>query len=65
MNKYHILRFLNLEEKLKFPLYKITGENFTSRNEYKEIKKLVKFRNDITHAKSDIGHNENYYEKLY
>lgn len=65
MNKYEILRHLSLEEKLKYPLNQVMGKNFMSRKEYAEIKKLVELRNDITHAKSDIEHDVNYYEKLY
>ncbi len=65
MNKYEILRHLSLEEKLKYPLNQVMGKNFMSHKEYEEIKKLVVLRNDITHAKSDIEHNVNYYQKLY
>lgn len=60
MNKYDILRYLNIEEKLKLPLKQVTGKNFTSLSEYTEIRKLTKFRNNITHAKADIEHDANY-----
>jgi|GEM_PF-904746 len=65
MNKYEILRHLSLEEKIKYPIAQVMGKNFMSQKGYTEIKKLVELRNDITHAKSDIEHNINYYQKLY
>lgn len=65
MDRYNILRHLNLDQKLKFPLQQVTRKNFTSQKEYAEIKKLVRLRNDITHAKANIEHDVNYYEKLY
>ena len=65
MDKYQIIRYLSLENKLKYALNVITEKNFLGSHHYEQIKRLATLRNDITHAKADINHDVNYYEKLY
>jgi len=68
MNKYQIIRYLSFEDKVKQIMPDIySGKSFVVEKShlYDNIKKLLELRNNITHAKSDIDYDVNYYEKLF
>lgn len=67
MNKYEVIRYTGFEDKIKIVLKQITGNNFAEvkNSHYTELIKLKTLRDNITHAKSNIDYEVNYYEKLY
>lgn len=68
INKYEIIRYQNFDYKVKIILPEIfAGKNFVVAKShlYAEIKLLNKLRDNITHAKSDLDYEVNYYEKLF
>lgn len=68
MSKYQIIRYLSFEDKVKLIIPDIySGKNFIREKShlYDNIKQLLKLRNNITHAKSDLNYNVNYYEELF
>ena len=67
-DKSKIIRFASIKDKLKIVIPDISnGKDFTNEyySKYLDIENLICFRNDITHAKSDISHKINYYNKLF
>ncbi|WP_290701957.1 hypothetical protein [Lacinutrix sp.] len=68
MDKFKIIRYLSFEDKVKFVFPEIySGKNFVKEKShlYENLKKLLELRNNITHAKSDLNYDVNYYEKLF
>lgn len=68
MNKYKIIRYCNFETKVKRILPDIyNGKNFvvSKSHLYEHIKLLNNLRDNITHAKSDMEYEINYYERLF
>lgn len=68
LNKYKIIRYCNFETKVKKILPDVfEGKNFVVEKShlYENIKLLNRLRDNITHAKSDVDFEVNYYEKLF
>lgn len=68
MNKYQIIRYTNFEDKVKTILPDIyIGANFATEKShlFANLKLLQTIRDNITHAKADIGYDVNYYKKLF
>src|SRR5690606_3508712 len=68
MNRFEIIRHSSFQSKIKSIIPDIfPGKNFVQEKShlYEHIKSLNSLRNNITHAKSDIEYEVNYYEKLF
>ena len=68
LKKYEEIRYLSFEDKIKIVLpdiYPSKNLLITKGHIFEQLKLLKKLRDDITHAKSDINFEVNYYEKLF
>jgi hypothetical protein len=66
-DKWGILRYWSIEDKVNIALEEATNRNFIEEHTeiWQTIIGLLSLRNDITHAKADPDYEINYYQHLY